>query len=506
MNPDGTVRAEQKISDLAGGLTATLDTRTSSGGRSPGSATSTATAPPTSRRRAVDDDGGTNRGAVHILFMNPDGTVRAEQKISSTTGGLTAALDNSDQFGRSVAGSATSTATALPTSPSAPSSTTTTAPVARQPRRRPHPVHEPRRHRPRRTEDQRHPRRSHRHPRRQSTGSALRSPGSATSTATAPSASPSVLSETTTAAPTAAPSTSSTSADGDPEGIIWTGHNQGTYNGWFEYSLDGGTTWARYGWYRNGLLLRDTDRIRFVPTGFGAEGASITFRAWDQTLGSAGDVLRTYAFGGTAAISAATGTATITATAVNDAPVFGIPAQIGPGGSSDTVITVDLENRGESFNAVAETADGRIVAAGSISNDVLLARFNADGSVDTSFGDDGYVIQPIGTGTDIAYDVAIQTDGKIVVAGLTNSGTNDALVARFHADGTLDTTFGGGDGWTSVPSTTAQAWPSNPTATSSSPAPAGLALFAARVRHHRRPRCVVRLRWHRRPRRHQVRR
>ncbi|MCP4960909.1 MAG: hypothetical protein GY925_16790, partial [Actinomycetia bacterium] len=46
-----------------------------------------------------DDDGGTDRGAVNVLFLNADGTVKAEQNISSTTGGLTGPLDNSDQFG-----------------------------------------------------------------------------------------------------------------------------------------------------------------------------------------------------------------------------------------------------------------------------------------------------------------------------------------------------------------------------------------------------------------------
>ncbi len=54
-----------------------------------------------------DDDSksgsGDNRGAVYILFLNRDGTVKGEQKISDTQGGLTAALDADDQFGHSVA-------------------------------------------------------------------------------------------------------------------------------------------------------------------------------------------------------------------------------------------------------------------------------------------------------------------------------------------------------------------------------------------------------------------
>ena len=48
------------------------------------------------------DDGGGDKGAVYILFLNTDGTVKAEQKISDTQGGLSAALDNSDNFGLSV--------------------------------------------------------------------------------------------------------------------------------------------------------------------------------------------------------------------------------------------------------------------------------------------------------------------------------------------------------------------------------------------------------------------
>ena len=51
-----------------------------------------------------DDDGGTDRGAVYVLFLNADGTVKAEQKISDTTGGLATSLDNDDRIGRSVAG------------------------------------------------------------------------------------------------------------------------------------------------------------------------------------------------------------------------------------------------------------------------------------------------------------------------------------------------------------------------------------------------------------------
>ncbi|MGD2161166.1 MAG: integrin alpha, partial [Gammaproteobacteria bacterium] len=52
----------------------------------------------------MDDDGGIDRGAVWILFMNDDGTVDIEQKISDTEGNFTATLDDNDNFGSAVAG------------------------------------------------------------------------------------------------------------------------------------------------------------------------------------------------------------------------------------------------------------------------------------------------------------------------------------------------------------------------------------------------------------------
>jgi len=51
----------------------------------------------------LDDDGGTDRGAVYVLFMKSDGTVKSFQKISDTEGGFTGILDNNDQFGFSIA-------------------------------------------------------------------------------------------------------------------------------------------------------------------------------------------------------------------------------------------------------------------------------------------------------------------------------------------------------------------------------------------------------------------
>src|SRR3989304_2221926 len=74
----------------------------------------------------------------------------------------------------------------------------------------------------------------------------------------------------------------------------------------------------------------------------------------------------------------------------------------------------------------------------------------ADGDIDTTFGTNGKVTTAIGSGDDYAYALGIQSDGKIVAAGYSSdmvsgdSGRYDFALVRYNADGTLDTTFGTG--------------------------------------------------------------
>ncbi len=101
----GTVGSQQKISSTQGGFGGMLDNAEEFG-------VSVASLGDLDNDGVVDiavgahqaDDGGTNRGAVWVLFLNADGTVRDHQKISSTEGGFTGALDNLDRFGASVSG------------------------------------------------------------------------------------------------------------------------------------------------------------------------------------------------------------------------------------------------------------------------------------------------------------------------------------------------------------------------------------------------------------------
>jgi hypothetical protein len=104
LNTDGTVKTEQKISDTQGGSNGTLSNSDQFGsgvadvGDLDGDGVTDLAV-----GAWTDDDGGSNRGAIWILFLNTDGTVKSEQKISDTQGGFGGTLDNGDQFGRSVA-------------------------------------------------------------------------------------------------------------------------------------------------------------------------------------------------------------------------------------------------------------------------------------------------------------------------------------------------------------------------------------------------------------------
>jgi uncharacterized delta-60 repeat protein len=93
--------------------------------------------------------------------------------------------------------------------------------------------------------------------------------------------------------------------------------------------------------------------------------------------------------------------------------------------------------------AAALQADGRIVVAGyaSENGDFAVVRFNAGGSLDTSFSFDGRNTVNFG-GADLAKAVLVQANGRIVVAGWTWNG-GDAALARLNVDGSLDPTFDG---------------------------------------------------------------
>ncbi|MCA3749091.1 MAG: hypothetical protein IN808_08140, partial [Rubrobacter sp.] len=94
--------------------------------------------------------------------------------------------------------------------------------------------------------------------------------------------------------------------------------------------------------------------------------------------------------------------------------------------------------------AIAIQGDGKIVVAGSSGGDFALARYRANGNPDTTFSGDGRLTTDFGSASDVAYGLALQADGRIVAAGQTSQ--SDFALARYNPDGTLDETFDGAGG------------------------------------------------------------
>ncbi|MER7197849.1 calcium-binding protein [Streptomyces sp. CB01635] len=94
----------------------------------------------------------------------------------------------------------------------------------------------------------------------------------------------------------------------------------------------------------------------------------------------------------------------------------------------------------EAVEGLAVQPDGRIVAAGGSSGRFALARYNVNGSLDTTFGNAGRVLTSGGGG---AQDVVLQPDGRIVVPGSNGPG-GDFAVLRYNTNGSLDSGFGAG--------------------------------------------------------------
>ncbi len=127
----------------------------------------------------------------------------------------------------------------------------------------------------------------------------------------------------------------------------------------------------------------------------------------------------------------------------------------GNSGSGNGIVTTPVGTGNEIGYSVAVQPDGRIVVAGYYaavsSTDPAIVRYETDGRLDTTFGNGGIVTPSFSPGTDEALAMTLQNDGKIVIAGcIQNGGPNDYLIARFNPNGSLDTAFGTG-GRTIVP-------------------------------------------------------
>jgi uncharacterized delta-60 repeat protein len=130
--------------------------------------------------------------------------------------------------------------------------------------------------------------------------------------------------------------------------------------------------------------------------------------------------------------------------------------RLNPNGSRDTTfgvggqVTTAIGTDTDRLETLIRQTDGKLVAAGHTQTpsgtDFALVRYHANGSLDTSFGGDGIVTTSLGVGVgdDKAYALVQQSDGKLVAAGYTYNGSNfDIALVRYDIDGTLDPSFGG---------------------------------------------------------------
>lgn len=151
--------------------------------------------------------------------------------------------------------------------------------------------------------------------------------------------------------------------------------------------------------------------------------------------------------------------------AANDFTTYGL-ARFGAPHPGDPVIGVGADAHGAgpfegAWRRVYDTVvqpDRKVVVAGTAASgpdfNFFLARYNPDGSLDPAFDGDGIAAADFGADrNDEARALVLQSDGRIVAAGSSRlrvppgqHPTNDIAVARFNTDGSLDTSFGGGDG------------------------------------------------------------
>lgn len=135
-------------------------------------------------------------------------------------------------------------------------------------------------------------------------------------------------------------------------------------------------------------------------------------------------------------------------------PARAAAGDLDPGFGGDGKVTTNFFGNFDEARDVALARDGKIVIAGEATRDTAngddrdfsAVRYNADGSLDTTFGGDGKVSVDFGQDFEIAFGVAVQNDGKVVAAGLHTtfpfgSTSSDFVVVRFNRDGSLDTTF-----------------------------------------------------------------
>ncbi|WP_048441016.1 hypothetical protein [Caenimonas sp. SL110] len=239
-----------------------------------------------------------------------------------------------------------------------------------------------------------------------------------------------------------------TDADGTVEAIMVTDSVSVGLGTW-QFSTDAGANWQNmYASGGFGYVLDASARIRFLPSGDDTGEAFIRFRAWDMSDGQVSGMFQQSGVSNHILLpqfSAATDTASIVVTGANSAPYFSVPQEPGT--------IVNRSGMNFAANKVVVLPDGKFVVQGNFrvdadeinGGDIRLARYNADGSLDETFGTGGFRTTALSPLWESCRAIALQDDGKLLVTGIISSGaTEDIFVARLNANGSLDTSFGDG--------------------------------------------------------------
>jgi uncharacterized delta-60 repeat protein len=117
------------------------------------------------------------------------------------------------------------------------------------------------------------------------------------------------------------------------------------------------------------------------------------------------------------------------------------------GFDADGIITTSIRSGYDAAYTLTQQSDGKLVIAGTSNSDIALLRYNTNGSLDTSFNTNGIVTTDIDSNSgDSAYSIIQQHDGKLIVTGTAYTGDDVITLLRYNVDGSLDTTFVGDAG------------------------------------------------------------
>ncbi|MBK6520216.1 MAG: hypothetical protein IPG04_40330 [Polyangiaceae bacterium] len=112
--------------------------------------------------------------------------------------------------------------------------------------------------------------------------------------------------------------------------------------------------------------------------------------------------------------------------------------ELDPSFGAGGLVIVDIGGFDDEGNAVRQQPDGKLVVAGYSSNgadeDFAVLRLDLDGGLDDTFGVGGVAVTPLGEGADIAFGAALQSDGAIVLGGISFDGTQNQLAAAFRGE------------------------------------------------------------------------